>query len=273
MDPNVSLWMQLVFRWIHVIAGITWIGHLYFFNFVNGQVAKTYDADSKKKVVPELMPRALYWFRWGAAYTWITGILLLGLVYYMGGTLLSDETPVKLSVGAGAGIGLAVLVVGFGVYDVLWKAMAKNETVGVAVSFVLLAGVTFGLAQIFSGRAVYIHIGSMFGTAMAANVWMRIWPAQRKIISAIKAGTAPDGALVATAGLRSKQNTYMSVPLVFTMISNHYTQVYGSPYAWVYLLGFVAVGWGATKWLFTKAASAAPAQFEPAGGAAAAPKA
>src|SRR5438046_8090101 len=78
----------MVFRWIHVVAGIAWIGHLYFFNFVNSQVAKTYDADSKKKVVPELMPRALYWFRWGAAWTWITGFLLLLIVYIYGDNLL-----------------------------------------------------------------------------------------------------------------------------------------------------------------------------------------
>src|ERR1051325_10876338 len=104
MDPNISEWLNLVFRWIHVVAGVMWIGHLWFFNFVNAQVAKSYDADSKKKVVPELMPRALYWFRWGAAFTWITGILLLGLVYYMGGIMFSPgETPVN--VGDGARIG------------------------------------------------------------------------------------------------------------------------------------------------------------------------
>lgn len=263
MDPNVKSVLELIFRWIHVIAGVAWIGHLYFFNFVNAHVAKTYDADSKKKVVPELMPRALYWFRWGAAYTWITGILLLGLVYYMGGTLVTDETPVKLGVGAGTGIGLALLVVGFAVYDVLWKAMAKSETAGVAVSFVLLAGTSFGLAQIYSGRAVFIHIGALFGTIMAANVWMRIWPNQRKIISAIKAGTAPDAALVGLAGLRSKHNTYMSVPLILTMVSNHYPTIYGSTLGWVFLLGFIAVGWGITKFLFTKSGSDAPKQFEP----------
>src|SRR5947209_11353459 len=122
MDSNVTEWLNLIFRWIHVLAGVMWIGHLWFFNFVNGQVAKTYDADSKKKVVPELMPRALYWFRWGAAYTFITGVLLLGLVYYMGGALVPQESP-KIDVGAGTGIGLALLVVGFLIYDVLWKAM------------------------------------------------------------------------------------------------------------------------------------------------------
>src|SRR5437773_3126807 len=110
----------MIFRWIHVVAGIAWIGHLYFFNFVNSQLAKTYDADSKKKVVPELMPRALYFFRWGAAWTFITGILLLGVVYYMGGVLLvADKSPV--SNGVGALIGLATMVVAFAVYDAMWK--------------------------------------------------------------------------------------------------------------------------------------------------------
>src|SRR5262252_3341552 len=107
MDATVSEWLNLVFRWIHVVAGVMWIGHLWFFNFVNAQVAKTYDAASKKAVVPQLMPRALYWFRWGAAYTWISGIFLLGLVVYMGGTLDSKIGDVP-----GMLVGLGALVVG-----------------------------------------------------------------------------------------------------------------------------------------------------------------
>jgi uncharacterized membrane protein len=263
MDPNVTSWLEMLFRWIHVVAGIAWIGHLYFFNWVNAQVAKTYDADSKKKVVPELMPRALYWFRWGAAYTWITGFLLLVLVYYMGGKTSGMLVPVDatFSPGLGHGTSVGLMVVGFLIYHLLWGAMAKNETVGVAISFVLLAAVVFGLTKVFSGRAVFIHVGVLFGTIMAANVWMVIWPAQRKIIAAIKGGTAPDAAIVARAGLRSKHNTYMSVPLVFTMISNHYPTIYGNDLGWAMLLGFVAVGWGVTKLLFNKSASPAPAQF------------
>ncbi len=259
MDANVSAVLDLIFRWTHVVAGIVWIGHLYFFNFVNSQVAKTYDAESKKKVVPELLPRALYWFRWGAAYTWITGILLLGIVIYMGGVIV----PAESSLGAvpASLIGLALLVVGFIVYDVLWKAMAKSEQAGVIVSFVLVLLVLFAMNMIFSKRAVYIHMGSIFGTIMAANVWMRIWPAQRKIIAATKAGTAPDAALAATAGLRSKHNTYMSVPLVFTMVSNHFSTVYGSDYGWIILAVLILVGWGVTKLLYQKAASPAPAQY------------
>src|SRR5262245_14615547 len=96
MDPNVRDWIELVIRWTHVVAGVFWIGHLYFFNFVNAQLAKTYDADSRKKVVPELMPRALYFFRWGAAWTWVSGFLLMGLVYYMQGSaqLLGPEPQI-----------------------------------------------------------------------------------------------------------------------------------------------------------------------------------
>src|SRR5438105_5393254 len=96
---------HLLMRWIHVVAGVAWIGHLYFFNWVNSQVAKTYDADSKKKVVPELMPRALYWFRWGAAYTWITGVLLAGINYYMVTTQL---VPADSRLGQYAGIAVSL---------------------------------------------------------------------------------------------------------------------------------------------------------------------
>jgi uncharacterized membrane protein len=275
MNNELQGWLQLVFRWLHVIAGVMWIGHLWFFNFVNGQVAKTYDADSKKKVVPELMPRALYWFRWGAAYTFLTGILLLGLVYYMGGQLV-PQGDAKLSVGAGTGVGLAVLVVGWAIYDMMCKAMAKQEMAGAAISFVLVVAIAFGLSQVFVGRAVLIHIGALFGTIMAANVWMRIWPNQRKIIAATKEGKAPDPS-TAIAGLRSKHNTYMSMPLILLMISNHYpTMLYGTSNDQMMVPGLVAaivaVGWGIAKFCFNKSASKAPGEYLPAGSADAAAK-
>ncbi len=257
MNPNVSEWLNLLFRWIHVVAGILWIGHLYFFNFVNAQLAKTYDADSKKKVVPQLMPRALYWFRWGAAYTWISGILLLGIAIYMGGAAVTPESGT--SVGAAAGIGLGSLVVGFLVYELLWKGpLGKNEPVAAGLSWVAITVAGFALGQVMTGRAVFIHIGSILGTIMAANVWMRIWPSQRKIIAAIRDGNAPDAAVVALAGLRSKHNTYMSVPLVLFMVSTHYPTVYGHDYAWALAGAIILVGWGATKLLYEKSASAAP---------------
>ena len=260
MDSNVREWLNLIFRWAHVVAGIAWIGHLYFFNFVNAQVAKTYDAESRKKVVPELMPRALYWFRWGAAYTWITGFLLLGIVIYAdAGVIVSPDSP--LGSGLASLIGVVLLVVGFLVYDILWKSMAKNEKAGVIVSYVLTVILIFGMWCIFSHRATYIQLGAVYGTIMAGNVWMRIWPSQRKIIAAVKGGPAADPAVVALAGLRSKQNTYMSVPLVFTMVSNHFPTVYGSDFGWVILAILVLVGFGVTKLLYNKAATPAPAQF------------
>jgi len=258
MDPQVSEILNLIFRWIHVVAGIMWIGHLWFFNFVNAQVAKTYDADSKKKVIPELMPRALYWFRWGAAYTWITGFFLLGIVIYMGGAAIDPE---KQSMGVAAGGGVASLFVAFVVYDLLWKQFAKNEMVGAIISFVLVVAYSFGLNMIMSGRSLFIHVGAAFGTIMAANVWMRIWPNQRKIIAAAKAGTPPPDGVAPIAALRSKHNTYMSVPLILFMLSSHFPTVYGNDLRWIIAPVIVAVGWGMTKLMYNKSASAAPAQF------------
>jgi len=255
----MSEWLNAIFRWAHVVAGVMWIGHLWFFNFVNAQLAKTYDADSRKKVVPELMPRALYWFRWGAAYTWVTGILLLFIVYWFGGVMVDAEQ--KMGPHAAGGIGLVLILIGFVVYDVLWKAI-KNETAGAVISFVLVAVFAFVLTRFMSGRAMYIHVGGLFGTIMAANVWMRIWPNQRKIIAGVKGtGPAADPSVVALAGLRSKHNTYMSVPLMFLMVSNHFPSMYGGDLNWVILLIFVAVGWAVTKFLYQKSATPTPAQF------------
>jgi uncharacterized membrane protein len=210
---------ESLFRWIHVAAGIIWIGHLYFFNWVNSQFEPTLDAETKKKVIPELRPRALYWFRWGAAFTWVTGVLLLLMVYYHGGILLAEPDA-----GWGFGTILMVLVTFTAVflYDYLTTVITDAQMqfwAGVAAAgiFVFLADFLGG----FSYRGYAIHLGAMFGTTMAFNVWFRIWPNQQKIITAIKNGQAPDAALVAQATARSKHNTYMSVPLVFTMINQH----------------------------------------------------
>ena len=120
---NVMPAFQELFRWVHVVAGILWIGLLYFFNWVNSAFAPTLDADTKKKVIPELLPRTLFWFRWGAAYTWLSGLLLLFIVYYEGGAHTIDGVR---DMGQTA-IALAVLVVGFLVYDILWKTPLKKN--------------------------------------------------------------------------------------------------------------------------------------------------
>lgn len=247
--------LEAIFRWIHVVAGIMWIGHLYFFNFVNVPFQGTLDGETKKKVNPELLPRALFWFRWGAAWTWGSGILLLALVFYHGwkGGLLFDSGLEVSS--AAAGIMILVNLLAFLLYDVLVKQeFAKNLTTLFVVGLVLVAIIAACNVYVggFGYRATVIHIGAMFGTIMAFNVWFRIWPAQQKIIAAVKAGTPPDASLVALAGTRSKHNTFLSVPLVWMMIDSHTTSfalLAGIP-GWIWTVIMTAIGWWFTTMFY-----------------------
>jgi len=253
MDPHDA--SQAVFRWIHVVAGILWIGLLYFFNWVNGPFQGKIDAATKKVVNPELQPRALFFFRWGAAWTWITGVLLAYLVFYHGKLVLDDPFHPWT---AGSIIMILVSFLAFAVYDPVASSIKDNKQMA-AVGFVLTAIVVFGFIYVggFGYRGFVIHTGIMFGTLMAANVWMRIWPNQQKILTATKAGTPPDPALVALAGTRSRHNTYMSVPLVWAMINNHTTSFAGSSPAMsaIILLIVIAIGWGAVVQIYKKAAT------------------
>jgi uncharacterized membrane protein len=258
MNQDVNNVIQLILRWGHVVAGVIWIGHLYFFNWVNGPFQGKIDGPTKKLVNPELMPRALYWFRWGAAWTWFTGILLGGLIYYHGRIVFED--PSSGNPWLWLAILLVILAVGFVIYNAIMKAL-PNKVVAAAICLLLFAGVYEFLDWYghFSGRALYIHAGLIFGTMMALNVWMVIWPNQKKIIAATKAGTplAPDSPEVKIAGLRSRHNTYMSVPLIFTMISNHYPTMYGQQYRDVCLAGVIALGFF-FAWLMYKKAAKVP---------------
>jgi uncharacterized membrane protein len=246
--------LDALFRWIHVVAGIVWIGHLYFFNFVNGPFEGTLDGGAKKTVVPQLRPRALYWFRWGAAWTWVTGVLLLLLVYYHGRLMFAPDVGWS----GGALLMVAITFLAYLVYDPLAGAIKDNKQMA-AIGFVLLAIVILGYLYIgnYGYRATVIHTGALMGTLMAANVWMRIWPNQRKIISAIRDGQAPDAALVSTAGTRSRHNTYMSVPLVWAMLVQHTTTFAGAARwaTWFWLLVAIAVAWGVVVQLYKKAAT------------------
>jgi len=164
--------LEALFRWIHILAGITWIGHLYFFNWVNAPFEGTLDAASKKVVVPQLRPRALYWFRWGAAWTWITGFLLLLLVFYHG--------QLVFDMGGGwnvlAFVMIAVTFLAFAVYDPLAKQeFAKNNKQMAGVAFVLIVLVVLGYkAAGFGYRSYVIHLGALFGTLMAAMFLMGV---------------------------------------------------------------------------------------------------
>lgn len=244
---DIMNFIESIFRWLHVVFGILWIGLLYFFNWVNSGFAPTMDAETKKKVVPELMPRALYWFRWGAAFTWITGVLLLLIVYYHGGLLFDSGHWGLMTF-----IMLAIVFFGVFVYDQLANGPLKDlQTMfiaGLIIVFIVLCLMDYVAGWSYRGYA--IHLGTMFGTTMAFNVWFRIWPSQRTIITATKNGQAPDAAIVALAGLRSRHNTYMSVPLVFMMISQHANWA-ANP---ILLTIVVAVGWGLVYHMYDRAA-------------------
>ena len=251
--------LQAIFRWMHVFAGIIWIGHLYFFNFVNGPFQATMDGETKKKVNPELLPRALWWFRMGAAWTWVTGVILLMLVFYHGGITFDPDGTWDVA----AYVVIALTFLAPFIYDALHKSpLGKDPKTFGGVAFVLVAVVAFLMARWagFSYRSYNIHLAVMFGTIMAWNVWFRIWPAQQKIIRAVKDGTAPDAALVALAGARSRHNTYMSVPLVWGMLNAHTTYFAGGnlgipeAFAFVVFLVVVLLGWHVVWHLYKRAA-------------------
>lgn len=262
-------WLNIATRWIHVFAGIMWVGQTYFFTWLDGRFSEMFDqaknsvGDSArrdehvwmvhsggfylvgKQKNPQLMPGKLHWFKWEAAITWMSGIVLLILVYYMGGLMVDEnmEETIPMLVGIGT------LLLAWPVYDTLWNSkIGQNQTLGVVVSYVLLVGVIYGLTHTIGGRAAYLHVGALLGTLMTANVWVRIIPAQRKMVSALEEGKEPDLTLGERAKTRSKHNTFMVVPVVFTMISNHYPVTsYGDEWNWVILSVLVLVGWGAAK--------------------------
>ncbi len=248
LDLVPADWPQLSLRWFHFVAGVLWIGLLYFFNWVNAGFAPTMDAETKKKVVPELMPRALFWFRWGAAITWLTGVMLAFLLYYHGPFLLKTGAKASAKDWLPAFLGLFV---GFLIYDQLAKLLSKSADLAYLVWAALTVGFgcyLFG-ALGYSHRATFIHIGAMFGTAMAANVWMRIWPAQRRIITAVKSGQAPDPKDPAMATLRSRHNTFMSVPLFLAMVSVDQPGMHLDQWEYMWA-GAMLIGFGLVWWIY-----------------------
>jgi uncharacterized membrane protein len=191
------------------------------------------------------MPKTLHWFKWEAALTWATGIALLVVVYYMGGLL--QEPDAELSAGAAMATGLALLPVAWIVYDTLWRfAPARFAT---PVAFVLIVALAWALGHALSARAAYMHVGAALGTIMAANVWLRILPAQRAMVEAIRSGRPPDLTLGARAKERSTHNSFIVVPLVMVMLSNHFpTLTFAHDQASAMLGALTLVGWTAA-WL------------------------
>jgi uncharacterized membrane protein len=270
LDPTLSEWLNLVLRWIHVFAGIMWVGTTYYFTWLDARLTEEEKAALntgipaqvwmvhsggfyvvERRKIPDLVSRTLHWFRWEAATTWLSGFALLVLIYYLGGGALIDPDVRQLSLGVAVAMGIGIIFACGFIYDMMMLSpLGRNEKLFAAIAYVLIVVVAFGLTRVFSGRAAYIHLGAVFGTIMAANVWMHILPAQKRMIAALKEGRKPDERHSAQAKLRSKQNTFMAVPVVFIMISNHFPGVtYGESNNWIILSVLVLLGWIAAKFI------------------------
>jgi len=261
-------WVELLLRWTHVFAAIMWVGATFYFTWLDGRFtelekdAKENPGKEQEKFVwmvhsggfylvekqknPKLLPQTLHWFKWESFTTWMTGLLLFIYMYYgERGLLVNFEDP-PLSKGAAIGLSLGMIVAGWVVYDLLWK-FCKKDIAGVIISYALIVVAAYFSCKYFSGRGAYLQLGAMFGTIMFTNVWMRILPPQRRMVAALKAGTPPNFEEAARAKQRSKHNTFIVIPVVFIMISNHYPNTYGSPHAWIILSVIVILGWIAAK--------------------------
>jgi uncharacterized membrane protein/plastocyanin len=285
MHPLVSEGLNLVLRWAHLIAGIMWIGSSIFFHWMDSHLEKATDDEKKAKpglegvlwmvhsggfyevekklVAPSAMPKVLHWFKWEAMFTWMTGFFLLVLLYHLGGgVLLVDAAHPKVSAPVATAICMGTLVLAWLAYDLLWTSplagkASDNPPLTVAISVLGLAGIAFFLTQVLSGRAAYIHTAAVMGTCMVANVWVRIIPAQKNLVESVKAGVPADAAKAYAAKRRSKHNHYMTYPVLFIMISNHFPSTYGaasSPMAWNWaiLVALCAAGAAVKLWMNVK---------------------
>lgn len=253
--------VNLALRWLHVVAAIFWIGQTALFTWMEARLRAERDATGAElwmvhgggyyrleKVPWQVPPRVLHWFKWEAALTWGSGVLLFGWVYHGGGILVPPDS--RLGAWTDLPLALGALAVAWVVYDLLWRSpLDRRPRLGAAVSVTLVAALGWGLGRVFTARAAFLLVGACLGTIMAANVWMRILPAMRRAVAAVTAGGAMEGPLaaeVARAGARSRHNTYMGIPVVLTMIANHFPlTTYGHRFAWAMLAAYVVVGFTA----------------------------
>lgn len=266
MEIDFSSWLGLALRWVHLITGIAWIGSSFYFIWLDNSLKPPADPKDKKdgvggelwavhgggfyhkkkyQVAPDHMPDDLHWFKWEAYATWISGFLLLCLVYYYGaGLYLIDRAKLDLHPVDATLIGLGFIIGGWVGYNVLCKsAPGKDNRIFGFIWFALMTAATYVLCQIFSGRGAFIHAGAMIGTVMAANVFMVIIPNQKKTVAALLKGEKPDPSLGKTAKQRSLHNNYMTLPVLLIMISNHYPMLYAVPHNWAILAGLCAAAW------------------------------
>ena len=261
MTVDWAEWLNLAIRWFHLTAGIAWIGSSFYFVWLDNHLVppKTGEASGevwsvhgggfyhkqKYQVAPSQMPQDLHWFKWEAYTTWITGFFLLALVYWVGAkSVLIDPAKAALTPLQASGIGAASLVAGWLVYDGLCRSpLGRDNPVLGAVWFGALVLAAFALNQVFSARGAYLHVGAIVGSAMVGNVFFVIIPNQRKVVAALVAGEVPDPALGKAAKARSLHNNYMTLPVLFIMISHHYPMTFGAGRPWLVLalLGLTGV--------------------------------
>jgi len=267
MNSAIREWLNLSVRWIHVFAGVMWVGQTYYFTWLDGQFTKLekkadsngttsnvwmvhsggfYTVEKQKSL--GVGPEQVRWFRWEALMTWLAGVVLLVLVYYLGDGLV-DPDVADISKQAGIAIGVGSMIVGWLIYDLAVRfALGKSQSAFACFGLVMTAAAAWGLTHVMIGCEAYIHMGAIFGTIMTLNVWMRILPAQRGMIAAAAAGETFDASLGGQAKLRSKHNTFLAVPVVFLMLSNHFpVATYGNHYGWQIMVALVVAGWAAAK--------------------------
>ncbi len=254
-------WVSLLVRWTHVICAICWIGSSFYFMALDAGLKSDPRLDKRVKgeawqvhgggfyniqkfsVAPDFMPEHLTWFKWEAYGTWVFGLTLLVLIYYLNPTLyLIDPSVMALSPITAVAIAGGSLVLGWVVYDLLCRSWFGQTTSRLALSgFVLLVAATYGYTHVFSGQGAFIQVGALVGTIMAANVAMIIIPNQRKTVACLLKGEEPLAVWGAQAKQRSIHNNYTTLPVLFTMLSSHYAFTYGNKYSWLVLAGiFVA---------------------------------
>jgi uncharacterized membrane protein len=266
MEPYVLEWLNLLGRWFHLIAGIAWIGSSFYFVWLDAHLHAPRDRAEgerldlagevwsvhgggfyraqKFKVAPPELPEPLHWFKWEAYSTWMSGMFMLVLMYWLGARVyLVDPAVADLAPGTAVAIAAAFLVGGWLVYDALCRSrLGDNEPVLAAILLALCSLAAWGLCQLFSGRGAFIHFGAMLGTIMAANVFFVIIPGQKALVRAKQAGLAPEPIHGIRGKQRSVHNTYFTLPVIFTMISNHYAVLTQHPLAWLALVGMSVAG-------------------------------
>lgn len=264
MEAYFYEWLNLFFRWFHVIAGVAWIGASFYFVWLDNSLEEPpqwkkdkgiggdlwaihgggfYEV-AKYKLGPEAMPANLHWFKWEAYTTWLTGMVMLWVVYYVGAeSFLIDSSRMDFTQGEAIAAGLGFIAAGVGIYELMVRSpLRHNGKMFGLILFAILVFASWAANQIFSARGAYIHVGAIIGTIMAGNVFFGIMPSQRALVEAVQRGEAPDPKYGAFAKLRSTHNNYFTLPLIFIMISNHYPMTYSHEYGWLVLaaIGFIS---------------------------------